>query len=120
MQKDAAIVSLLSIIFIDDIEIPDELRNFLAKDGQGIEGFDFMLRNSKLSKRIPRNVRIQYEILYNSISTQLLDKLSEIKKSILEIESNPKDSVHELIQQLYECNDWFLIFNYVPMENILI
>jgi hypothetical protein len=79
------------------VEIPNELRDFLKLDDQGIYGLDFMISDSNLAKRIPPDVRIQYEKLYTILRLNLEDSLKELRKSIDEIEKNPKDVIYELI-----------------------
>lgn len=61
-----------------------------------------MLKNSQLSKRIPLDVRAQYEKLYATLKFSLEDSIQELKKSIDEIERNPedmKDIIHVFINQ---------------------
>jgi len=82
--------------------LPDELREFLQIDDQGIEGFDFMLKNPELSKRIPVNIRYQYELLYGQLMEVIQASLDRTKEEISKVEKNPRESIHELIQALTE------------------
>ena len=104
MTKNPNIISGLMFGICEDIEFPTELRDFLDLDDQGIEGFDFMLTNPDLSKKIPRDVRMQYEILYSTISLELSENIAEMIKLLNEIESNPKETIHELIRSIYVKN----------------
>lgn len=97
--------SLLSgIIFQLDgeIKLTDALREFLGYDNQGIEGLDFMLKDVKLSKRIPKDVRMEYEAIYGNLSYLLQSRIDEIRKALQELEENPKPVIHSMIQLLYE------------------
>lgn len=96
---DDNIVGILMGIKCDSLEIPKELRDFLELDDQGIDGLDFMLTDPNLCSRIPQNVRTQYEQLYGSISLELLSYLKKLKNSISEIEKDPKDIIHNFINQ---------------------
>lgn len=81
------------------LEIPKELRDFLELDDQGINGLDFMLSDSKLSRRIPTAVRVQYEQMYAELIAQLDSSIEELKKIIDEIENNPKNVIHSFIDK---------------------
>ena len=83
----------------ESLEIPKELRDFLKLDDQGIEGLDFMLKDAKLFRRIPPEVRAQYEILFFTMRTSIEESIKELRQSLDEIESNPKDLIHEFINQ---------------------
>ena len=84
------------------IEIPPNLQEFLSRDDQGIEGLEFMLKDSKLSRRIPPNVRAEYETLYCVLSQELDENLKEVEQAIQAARSNPQKIIHQLIQKSYE------------------
>lgn len=86
----------------EDIEIPKELNDFLSKDDQGIEGLDFMIRDSKLYKRIPKEVSIQYHALYANMDIMLDEGIKKLRKILDEMESNSKEVIHYMIQEIYE------------------
>ena len=54
-----------------DFKLSDEFLEFLSRDDQGIDGLDFMIKDSKLCRRIPSNVRIEYEIILANTSEDL-------------------------------------------------
>lgn len=85
-----------------DFKLPQELRNFLSEDDQGIEGLDFMLRDSKLFRRVPTEVSHQYHTLYSDIDIQLEKSIQDLQSALDEIKANPKDVIHIVIQSLYE------------------
>lgn len=62
--------------------LPENLREFLSIDDQGIEGLEFMLSDSKLYKRIPPDVRITYEVLFGNLSLQLDNEIGKIIKKL--------------------------------------
>ena len=84
------------------VELPTTLRDFLSLDDQGIEGLEFMLKDAKLSRRIPSDVRLEYEKLYFLLSSELDETLDEVEQAIKEARSNPKEIIHQLIQNSYE------------------
>lgn len=86
----------------EDIKIPKELNDFLSKDDQGIEGLDFMIRDSKLYKRIPKEVTTQYHALYANMHIRLDKAIKELREILDEMESNPKEVIHYVIQEVYE------------------
>lgn len=87
-----------------DYEIPANLRNFLSLDDQGMKGLEVMLNNPKLAKRIPANVRLEYEALYASISAEIDEQISRIRNHLDELENNPKSAIHEIIAHSYASN----------------
>lgn len=84
------------------VELPINLRDFLSLDDQGIEGLEFMLKDEKLSRRIPSDVRLEYERLYFLLSSELDETLDEVEQAIKYARSNPKEIIHQLIQNSYE------------------
>ena len=99
MSKVASITNIIIGINKDKIVIPNELRDFLKKDDQGIDGFIFMLKNPKLSKRIPTDVRAQYEVLRASIIENLETSIQETKKVLDKIQKEPDEAINKIIQQ---------------------
>ena len=99
MSKVASITNIIIGIHKDKIVIPNELRDFLKKDDQGIDGFIFMLKNPKLSKRIPTDVRAQYEVLRASIIENLETSIRETKKVLDKIQKEPDEAINKIIQQ---------------------
>lgn len=99
MSKVASITNIIIGINKDKIVIPNELRDFLKKDDQGIDGFIFMLKNPKLSKRIPTDVRAQYEVLRASIIENLETSIRETKKVLDKIQKEPDEAINKIIQQ---------------------
>ena len=85
-------------------EIPANLREFLSLDDQGMKGLEFMLNNPKLAKRIPADVRLEYEALYAAISVEIDEQIALIRKHLDELESNPKSAIHEIIAHCYASN----------------
>lgn len=83
----------------DVLEIPDEFREFLKKDDQGMEGFEFMLKDYKLSKRIPTEVRIQYEAIRASVLECIEEAIDEMYKSLDEIKENPDTVINDFIKK---------------------
>lgn len=63
---------------LSGIEISEEFREFLEKDEQGIEGLEFMLKDSSLRKRVPDEVITEYE----RVRRLIMERLEEIKKTI--------------------------------------
>ena len=104
MNKNIALTGI--VLGSIPVEIPTELRNFLTNDGMdGIKDLDFMLRDPKLSRRIPKDVRYQYETIYAAISIDLDNNLDDLEQAIKEIRSNPKEVIHDFIQQSLEKNN---------------
>lgn len=66
------------------------------------EGLDFMLRDSKLYKRIPDDVRIQYEILFANLRSELEKNIDLIKEHLEEIKKDPKPVIHDMISAATE------------------
>ena len=96
------IISGLMLGIAGNDTLPDDLKEFLSRDEQGIEGLEFMLKDPKLFKRIPNQVRLQYEILYGKLSSSIEKDLANAKKAIDEIISNPTPVIHQMIQMMYE------------------
>ena len=84
------------------IEIPEALRDFLSLDDQGMDGLEFMLKSEKHCKRIPPEVRLEYETLYCILSQELEENLKEVEQAIQSVRSNPQQIIHQLIQKSYE------------------
>lgn len=84
-----------------DSTLPEELKEFLSRDDQGIEGLDLMLKDSKLCQRIPSEVRVQYEILYSNLSSSIEEQLTKLQENIDEIMKNPKETIHQILQMMY-------------------
>ena len=98
MNKNIALAGIV-LGLGEPIELPAELQNFLTMDEMnGIEDFDFMLKNEKLCKKIPSDVRAQYEVLYARLSCELEEICNNLEQSIEEMKSNPKVFIHDLIQ----------------------
>ena len=88
-----------------DFKLSDEFLEFLSRDDQGIDGLDFMIKDSKLCRRIPSNVRIEYEIILANTSEDLDKALEKAIKSFQELLSNndaKKAIIHRFIQMEYE------------------
>lgn len=101
-QKNIALAGLV-LGMEKTVELPERLRNFLTMDGMdGINDFNFMLTNSKLCRKIPGDVRTEYEILYAQLSTELDEICYNLEKQLSEIRSNPKEIIHEMIQHSLE------------------
>lgn len=89
----------------NDFEIPENLREFLSMDDQGIDGLDFMLKDSKLCRRIPSDVRASYEIIYARISEDLENELENAIKALQSLSSDNKarkEIIHKIIQDTYQ------------------
>ena len=108
MNKDMKTQFISGIILginADTLEIPNEFREFLKKDDQGMDGFQFMLKDYKLAKRIPSEVRLQYESLRSLLLEVIEESVAEMRKSLDEIEKNPDDEViNEFIQKAIDKN----------------
>lgn len=88
-----------------DFKLSDEFLEFLSKDDQGIDGLDFMIKDSKLCRRIPSDVRAEYEIILANTSEDLDHALeSAIKsfQSLLDNNAAKKKIIHKFIQTEYE------------------
>ncbi|MFR0823495.1 MAG: hypothetical protein ACLU84_05335 [Clostridia bacterium] len=83
-------------------ELPEALQEFLSYDDQGISGLDFMLKDANLAKRIPKNVRVEYEALYGTLSYNLQSEIDKLREALAQLEENPKPLIHDIIQHLYE------------------
>ncbi len=88
-----------------DFTISEKLLEFLNKDNQGIDGIEFMIKNYKLSLRIPPDVRSDYE----KIRAQALNDLNEaLEKTISELtdlfndEEAKKQVILHFLQKKYE------------------
>lgn len=89
----------------DNCKLPPELFEFLKKDDQGIEGLEFMLRNPKLNRRIPQDVRIAYEVLYATLKNEIETSINKTIKQLHGLLNDPKslkDDIHYIIQEMYE------------------
>lgn len=82
------------------MQIPDEFRKFLEMDDQGMEGFEFMLKDTKLSKRIPPEVRFQYEILRTSLVEKIENAISETYEALEYIRKHPDIIVSQAIEDI--------------------
>ena len=103
MDKNIALAGIV-LGLGEPIELPADLRDFLTMDEmEGIEDFDFMLQNEVLYKKIPSEVRAQYEILYARLSCELEEICNNLEQSIEEMRSNPKVFIHDLIQHSLDC-----------------
>ena len=88
-----------------DFTLPESLREFLSRDDQGIEGLLFMIKDSKLCRRIPSDVRAAYEIILANTSDDLDKALEKAIKSFQELLSNnnaKQEIIHRFIQMEYE------------------
>ncbi len=88
-----------------DFTLPESLREFLSRDDQGIEGLLFMIKDPKLCRRIPSDVRAAYEIILANTSEDLDKALeSAIKsfQSLLDNDAAKKEIIHKFIQAEYE------------------
>ena len=84
-----------------DFKLSDEFLEFLSRDDQGIDGLDFMIKDSKLCRRIPSDVRAEYEIILANTSEDLDKALeSAIKsfQSLLDNDAAKKEIIHKFIQ----------------------
>lgn len=90
------------LVFPTQGDLPPNLRQFLEMDGQGMDGLEFMLSHYELAKRIPKDVRLEYEALYGALSIQLEEKIAEWRKTLDAIEKNPRDAIHNAIQTTLE------------------
>lgn len=99
MSEINTLVNIMLGINKEKIFIPNELRDFLSKDDQGIDGFIFMLKNPKLSKRIPGDVRAQYEVLRASILTTLLESIEKTREILDNVEKTPDEVINKFINQ---------------------
>lgn len=88
----------------NDYVIPESLKSFLSHDDLGMEGLEFMLKDSKLAKRIPQDVRLEYEILYATINSDIDKQIAKLRKQLDELEKNPKKAIHEIIEHSYANN----------------
>ena len=85
------------------IDIPADLQDFLTMDEMdGIADFELMLKDEKLCRRIPSNVRAQYEMLYATLSCELDEICNNLEQSLKEMKANPKVFIHDLIQHSLE------------------
>lgn len=87
---------------IQEQGLSTEFKEFLSLDDQGMEGLEFMLKDPKLCRRIPTQVRAEYEILYGNMAQNLQDRIEEIRKMLDQLEENPKPVIHQAIQKMYE------------------
>lgn len=62
------ILGLLISVSKTKCKISPELMEFLSIDDQGIDGIEFMLKNENLAKRIPENIRQEYELFRVAIA----------------------------------------------------
>ena len=88
-----------------DFKLSDEFLEFLSRDDQGIEGLLFMIKDSKLCRRIPSDVRAAYEIILANTSDDLDKALEKAIKSFHELLSNnnaKQEIIHRFIQMEYE------------------
>lgn len=102
IDEKALFPGIVLSIMKENIKIPQELKDFLSKDDQGIDGLDFMLRDAKLYKRIPTKVSHQYHSLYASIDVQLSEAIEDLRNALDKLEANPKNLIHDMIQGIYE------------------
>lgn len=101
-QKNIAIAGFV-LGMNKPIEIPERLREFLTTDGMdGINDLDFMISNPKLCRRIPTDVRAQYEVLYCQLSEEIDEICNNLEQQIADMRSKPKEYIHVLIQQSLE------------------
>ena len=100
-EKNIALAGIL--LGLNTVNIPNNLRKFLTSDGMdGMKDLEFMLKDSKLSRRIPQNVRYEYETVYASLSIELDERLNDLEKAIKEMRSNPREIIHDAIQKSLE------------------
>ncbi len=88
-----------------DFSLPENLREFLGRDDQGIEGLLFMIKDSKLCRRIPEDVRVEYEIILANTSEDLDKALESAIKNFQALLANDdakKAIIHHFIQAEYE------------------
>lgn len=101
---DSKLFSGTFIAMEDNFELPEKLKNFLSIDDQGIEGLEFMLKDPKLSKRIPEDVRLEYEIVYAKLSTSIDDNIAKLRAELDKLEKNPQSIIHNAISYAYSKN----------------
>ncbi len=83
----------------DDVNIPENLKNFLKIDDQGIEGLEFMLKHPNLSERIPDDVRAEYVAIYSKIHLELLEHIEKMRRSLDALQKDPTPIIHGIISQ---------------------
>ena len=107
-MKSEAIISGIILGMSKETEIPKELQKFLKKDDQGIEGLLFMIKNHKLSKRIPSDVRTQYEETRAEFINTLEGSLKEILENVEKLMKDDKakeEFAHTMIQEICDYED---------------
>ena len=94
-------MNAFSAILLDGkaVEVPESLKDFIAIDNQGIEGFEFMLKHPKLSERIPDNVRADYVTFYSKINALIHEQISKLRMSLDEVEKDPTAIIHDIINR---------------------
>lgn len=102
MEKDIFMLGGILLGLSDKLKLPKELYEFLSMDDQGMEGLEFMLSDSKLSRRIPPEVRKEYEIIYALLSNKLYETIENCKEDLDEIEKDPKRVIQSLIQESFK------------------
>lgn len=83
-------------------KIPDNLQKFLSLDDQGMEGLEFMMKDPKLSLRIPSEVRAEYEIFSYELMSEIEKNLDVLEKQIAETRNNLRPMANTIISKLYD------------------
>ncbi len=96
------ILGLLISVSKTKCKISPELMEFLSIDDQGIDGIEFMLKNENLTKRIPENIRQEYELFRVAIAQDLIKNISSYKKMLAELEKNLEPTINHVAEEIYE------------------
>lgn len=96
------IPTVVATLDTDSFELSESLKEFLSRDDQGMSGLEFMLNDPKLTKRIPDNVRYDYETLYGLISHEIDISTEKVIEYLSDLKKDPKELIHKIIQEIYE------------------
>jgi|GEM_PF-5105545 len=80
---------------------PTKLKAFISQDEmEGLEDFLLMMKDEELCKRIPLDVRAEYEKLVYEMEKVFNESIRVIKEALKEMEGFRKESVHKNIQRI--------------------
>ena len=82
-------------------EISKELRAFITQDEmEGFESLQFMLENEKKKKKVPDNIRKEYEAILAELITEKENAISEAIQDLEKYRSNVKKDSIKILQEL--------------------
>ncbi len=89
----------------EDFTLSERFQEFLSRDNQGIEGLDFMIKDSRLCRRIPADVRAEYEIIraktLEDLDVAINSAIKHFQK-LLNDDDKKLSIIHHFIQLEYE------------------